>query len=137
MFSFTLNLAESGTALTQVLDSVWRNLSPGGSWILDFLTPRQRVTPQRDRVGAPARVLSQKQSYGRLCLEIGVRGLELNAWQKEQHCARLISPLKLRDDLDSRGFALTGAFDHATLGPAQHGSTAMVFVVHKPRVTQG
>jgi ubiquinone/menaquinone biosynthesis C-methylase UbiE len=131
MFSFTLNLQESAPALSEILDSVWRNLSPGGSWIVDFLTPRQSVTPSPDKSDVETRILSQ--GPGRFCLEISVRSPRCSTRQVERHCARLLSPVELRNQFDRHGFGLIDALDHANLGPAQHLSPAMVFVVCKPR----
>ena len=130
MFSFTLNLEESATALSEILDSVWRNLSPGGCWIVDFLTPRQFVTPPLDNSDAEARILSQ--SRDRFCLKISIRSPRHSTRQVERHCARLLSPVDLRNQFERRGFVLIDALDHANLGPAQHLSPALVFVVRKP-----
>ena len=131
MFSFTLNLQESAAALSEILDSVWRNLSPGGCWIVDFLTPRQSVTLPPDNSDAKVRILSQSQE--RFCLAITIRSRNCSTRQVERHCARLLSPVELRNQFDRRGFVLIDALDHADLGPAQHVSPALVFVVRKPR----
>jgi ubiquinone/menaquinone biosynthesis C-methylase UbiE len=132
MFSFTLNLHESAAALSEILDSVWRNLSPGGSWIVDFLTPRQSATPTSSSAGTQVHVLCH--SRGRFCLEIGVLSPRGSTRQVERHCARLLSPVELRNQFDRHGFLLIDALDHANLGPAQHLSPALVFVVRKPRI---
>ena len=131
MFSFTLNLQESAAALSEILDSVWRNLSPGGSWIVDFLTPRQSATPPSSRSGPRVHVLCHGR--GRFCLEIGILPHRGSGWQVERHCARLLSPVELRRQFDRHGFVLIDALDQANLGPAQHFSPALVFVVRKPR----
>ena len=130
MLSFTLNLEDSAANLPEILDSVWRNLLPGGSWIIDFLTPRQPVTPPPDSVCAQARVLSR--SRGCFCLGIRTHSPRPAVRQEERHCARLLPPLELRDQLDRHGFVLIDALDHATLGPAQPASPALVFVARKP-----
>lgn len=133
MFSFTLNLEDSAATLGEVLDSVWRNLLPGGCWIVDFLTPRQVVTPPPASVYASARILSRRRQ--RFCLGIRIRSRRPVTIYQERHCARLLPAVELRDQLDRRGFTLLDALDHVSLRPAQHGSPALVFVVRKPGVT--
>lgn len=131
MFSFTLNLVESAQALEQVLESVWRNLMPGGSWIVDFLTPRQPLTPPPDGGGTQARILSRGPEG--FCLGIGIRSPRRADRHEERHCARQLAPLELRNQLDRHGFVLIDALDRATLGPAEQTSPALVFVVRKPQ----
>jgi ubiquinone/menaquinone biosynthesis C-methylase UbiE len=132
MFSFTLNLEASPATLGEVLDSVWRNLLPGGCWIADFLTPHQIVTDPRESAGASARILCQTRE--RVCLGIGIRSQGGTKIHEERHCARLLPAAQLRDQLDQRGFVLMDALDYASLRPAQHASSALVFVVRKPGV---
>jgi ubiquinone/menaquinone biosynthesis C-methylase UbiE len=134
MFSFTLNLELSVAALSEVLESVWRNLLPGGSWIVDFLTPRQSVTLPPDSGCAQARILFRGPR--RFCLGIGIHSQRRARRYEERHCARLLAPVELRDQLDRCGFVLVDALDHATLGLVQHASPALVFVVRKPRCAQ-
>jgi ubiquinone/menaquinone biosynthesis C-methylase UbiE len=132
MFSFTLNLEDSTATLGEILDSVWRNLLPGGCWIVDFLTPHQIVTPQQASGGASGRILCRMRE--RVCLGIGIRSQRGAKSHEERHCARLLPAAQLRDQLDQRGFVLMDALDYASLRPAQHASPALVFVVRKPGV---
>jgi SAM-dependent methyltransferase len=130
MFSFTLNLAESAHVLAQVVDNVWRNLLPGGYWILDFLTPPRSVAfaPRTDFT--QRRFRSRKG--GKLCLRICISWTSRKGRHEEVHCAWPLAPVELRDQLDRRGFVLVDALDATTPGPPQHPSPALVFVVHKP-----
>jgi ubiquinone/menaquinone biosynthesis C-methylase UbiE len=126
MFSSTLNLVESARVLAHVVDSVWRNLEPGGYWILDFLTPRLSAAfpPQSER--------SLNLKAGNFCLRICIGRPAQGGRHEELHCARLLAPLELRDQLDRRGFVLVDALAPAPLGPPQHASPSLVFVVRKP-----
>jgi SAM-dependent methyltransferase len=130
MFSFTLNLAESAQVLAQVVDNVWHNLLPGGFWILDFLTPRRPAAFAPHADFTQLRFLPRKP--GHFCLRIRIRWPRRRGRHEELHCARLLAPVELRDQLDRRGFVLVDALDATTLGPPQHASPALVFVVRKP-----
>lgn len=128
MFSFTLNLADSKTDVLQTLDSIWRNLSPGGSCILDFLTPSLLDDQLPPKSGG--RLQATCQRVRRFCLDIKAPSRK-GKWL-ERHCARLLPPIPLHDQLVLRGFQLIDALDHATLGPARQSSPALVFVLRKP-----
>lgn len=129
MFSFTLNLAMSDQGLTRTLNSVWRNLCAGGSWIVDFLTPSQRACsiPATSK----ARTEAIFRTPRRLCLRLGVRSSHGN-WHSEHHCARLLPPIELHDQLMHRGFQLIDAFDSATPEPPRESSNALVLLLRKP-----
>lgn len=130
MLSFTLNLEDSAATLDEILDSIWRNLVPGGYWIVDFLTPGQAAVPPPGSRDVQAKVISRQAS--RFCLRLRIRSRAASIWHEEHHCAHLLSPLDLRDQLERRRFSLVDALDHRSLGDAQQCSPAIVFVVRKP-----
>jgi SAM-dependent methyltransferase len=133
----TLNHLLSERDLRRVLMRVQQNLRPGGHFVFDLLTDRQRLQRPVVVVAPAASLAHVKQSFRwdpdtrLLSTRVAIHETGSVAVRHELHVERGYDPVRVARWLQCAGFELRALLDAPTLSQAQTDSSRVIFVARK------
>jgi SAM-dependent methyltransferase len=133
----TLNHLLSARDLYQVLLRVHQNLRPGGHFVFDLLTDRQKLGRRAVVIAPAASLVRVKQSIQwdpltrLLSTRVAIRETGSVAVRRELHLERGYDPVQVARWLERAGFELRALLDAPTLSHAQADSSRVIFIARK------
>lgn len=133
----TLNHLLSARELYQVFLRAQQNLRPGGHFVFDLLTDRQKPGRRAVVIAPAASLVRVKQSFQwdpltrLLSTRVAIRETGSVAVRHELHVERGYDPVQVARWLERTGFELRALLDAPTLSQAQADSSRVIFVARK------
>jgi len=121
----------------EVFARVGQNLSPGGHFLFDVVTPRQPLSPARPFVRHLRRARPRVLQVVRWNPLLRLLRIDVVHWWKrgpsmERHWERAYSPLELVEWLRRAGFRIRAVLDALTLRIAGHEAPRVYVLAQKP-----
>lgn len=133
----TLNHLLSARDLCRVFLRARRNLCPGGHFVFDLLTDRQKLGRQAVVIAPGASLVRVKQSFQwnpltrLLSTRVAIGKTGSVAIKHELHVERGYDPVQVARWLDRAGFEVRALLDAPTLSQAHADSSRVIFVARR------